>query len=172
MIYIKKKNFCTILMISRREKIDRKMYLSIYFIKPMWTSCYTRLYVGRLDFRIRIYERYDICFVYILNYECSSCRIKPKRSRTVFFPTIIIIITYYKFCFFFACYSYIGFIVQRVSHHERLGDLVLDELRKVRTKHCICAVLFTTGRILGDTGNSVECRQLRTWAGNHRFTFS
>lgn len=62
--------------------------------------------------------------------------------------------------------SYIGLIVQRVSHHERVRDFVPDELREVRPEHSVGAVLSTAGRIFGHTGYRVERRQLGTRTGN------
>lgn len=71
------------------------------------------------------------------------------------------------FFFLFLCCSHIGFFVQRVSHHERVCNIVSDELRKIRSEHSISAIFSAASRILGNTSNSVECRQLGTRTGNN-----
>lgn len=57
----------------------------------------------------------------------------------------------------FLCYSYIGFVMQRVPHHERVCDIVPDELREVWSKYSFSAILPAASRILRDTSHSVEC---------------
>lgn len=68
---------------------------------------------------------------------------------------------------FFLCYSYIGFFMQRIPQYERVCDSVPDELRKIWSEYSIGSVFSAAGRILGNTSNSMECRQLGTWTGNN-----
>lgn len=56
--------------------------------------------------------------------------------------------------------------MQGVPHYERVGYLVLDELRKIRSKYGIGTILPSIGWILGHTGYSVERRQFGTGTGN------
>jgi len=58
------------------------------------------------------------------------------------------------------CFSDFGHAVQAVSFCERFGHSVPDESRKVRQVDGLCAVLPAAGRLLGHSGDRLECRQL------------
>lgn len=55
--------------------------------------------------------------------------------------------------------------MQTIPLRERLGDSVPDEPREIRALDGLCAIFSPAGRLLGHSGDRVECRQLRLGAG-------